>query len=72
MKVTSKGQATIPAEIRKALGIRPGDRIVWEIDAEGAVRIRRATPLDLEYLKAVESTLEEWHSEADEAAYHDL
>ncbi|HHJ38379.1 MAG: AbrB family transcriptional regulator [Methylothermaceae bacteria B42] len=72
VKVTTKGQATIPADIRKILGICPGDRIVWEVDEKGIVRVRRATPLDMEYLKAVEETLGEWHSEADEEAFRDL
>lgn len=29
-KITSKGQITIPLEIRKKLGVRPGDKIVFE------------------------------------------
>lgn len=72
VKVTTKGQATIPADIRKALGIRPGDQILWEIDEKGNACIRRVAPLDVEYLKAVENTLSEWESEADEEAYRDL
>jgi AbrB family looped-hinge helix DNA binding protein len=29
-KVTSKGQITIPIEIRKSLGIKPGDKLRFE------------------------------------------
>ena len=29
-KITSKGQITIPREVRQALGVRPGDKIVFE------------------------------------------
>ena len=29
--VTSKGQTTIPGEIRQALNIRPGDRLEYEV-----------------------------------------
>lgn len=29
-KITSKGQITIPLEVRKKLGLRPGDKIVFE------------------------------------------
>ena len=28
-KITSKGQITIPIRVRKALGVRPGDRIAF-------------------------------------------
>jgi antitoxin PrlF len=40
-KVTSKGQVTIPLEIRRRLGVREGDHLVF--DAEGdAVTVRAA------------------------------
>ena len=32
--VTSKGQVTIPAEVRHRLGIHAGDRLVFEIEGE--------------------------------------
>ncbi|MGB6744852.1 MAG: AbrB/MazE/SpoVT family DNA-binding domain-containing protein [Terracidiphilus sp.] len=34
-KVTSKGQITIPAEVRKALGLKPGVRIDFFQNADG-------------------------------------
>lgn len=71
-KITSKGQTTIPAEVRAALHIQPGDLIVWETEPDGSARVRRVQPLDLEYLKAVEGTLSEWASPADEEAYRDF
>lgn len=37
--VTSKGQTTIPMKIRKALRIKPGDRLQYEL-AEGYAIIR--------------------------------
>lgn len=37
--VTSKGQTTIPAKIRKALRIKPGDRLQYGL-AEGYTIIR--------------------------------
>ncbi len=71
-KITSKGQTTIPQEIREQLNVKPGDLIAWETMADGTVQVRRVLPVDVEYLRAVESTLEEWSSEADEAAYGNL
>jgi antitoxin PrlF len=37
-KVTSKGQITVPREIRRRLGVRAGDRLLFEEDGDG-VRI---------------------------------
>jgi AbrB family looped-hinge helix DNA binding protein len=35
--LTSKSQITIPAEIRRRLGIGPGDKVVLEIEGDRAV-----------------------------------
>jgi AbrB family looped-hinge helix DNA binding protein len=32
--VTKKGQTTLPGEIRRALGIKPGDRLEYEIEGD--------------------------------------
>jgi AbrB family looped-hinge helix DNA binding protein len=37
--VTSKGQITIPREIRERLHIKTGDRLDFRVEADGAVRI---------------------------------
>lgn len=71
-KITSKGQTTIPQEIRNQLGVKPGDLIAWETTATGEVQVRKVEPLDVEYLRALEGTLSEWSGEADEAAYAGL
>lgn len=41
VKVTTKGQVTIPQEIRNRLGIRPGSEVTFTIDGDGA-RLRPA------------------------------
>lgn len=38
--ITSKGQVTIPAEIRKYLGVATNEQIAFVIDDEGTVRLR--------------------------------
>ncbi|MFU8868525.1 AbrB/MazE/SpoVT family DNA-binding domain-containing protein [Natronococcus sp.] len=46
-RVTTKGQVTIPKEIRDALGIEPGDEIVFEEAASG-YRIQKKEPTTAE------------------------
>lgn len=38
-KVTSKGQITIPLEIRKALNLKPGDRIEFYRGSDGIISL---------------------------------
>lgn len=38
-RITSKGQITVPRDIRRTLGVGPGDRLLFESDGEG-VRVR--------------------------------
>lgn len=71
-KITAKGQTTVPAEVRAALYIQAGDLIVWEPQADGSARVRRVQPLELDYLHAIEGTLTEWNSPADDQAYREL
>jgi AbrB family looped-hinge helix DNA binding protein len=42
MRITVKGQVTIPLEIREKLGLLPDTEVEFEIDRD-AVRIRKAT-----------------------------
>ena len=38
-KLTSKGQITVPREVRRLLGVRTGDRLLFESDGK-SVRVR--------------------------------
>ena len=40
-KVTAQGQISVPAEIRKKLGLRPGSVLEWD-EKGGEVVVRRA------------------------------
>ena len=71
-KLTSKNQATIPIQIRKQLSIKAGDRIIFEIRADGSVVVNKAQPIDIEYSKALKDTLSEWESQEDEDDYGNL
>lgn len=41
MRVTSKGQVTIPRAVRERLGIEPGSEVDFQIDDHGARLVRR-------------------------------
>ena len=47
--LTSKGQTTIPKEIRDSLGIKPGDRMTFTLMLDGTVvmRVKRKSILNL-------------------------
>ena len=38
--VTDKGQVTVPKEIRDRLGIEPGVKLDFQIEADGTLRVR--------------------------------
>ncbi|MCK6530642.1 AbrB/MazE/SpoVT family DNA-binding domain-containing protein [Myxococcota bacterium] len=43
-KLTSKSQVTIPKEVRRRLGIGPGDRVSFEVrDGEAVIRPARTS-----------------------------
>lgn len=70
-KLTSKFQATVPLPVRKALHLKAGDIVGFEIEGD-EVRLRRATPLDLAFTQALEGTLSEWSSKEDDKAFKGL
>ncbi|HSX26220.1 MAG TPA: AbrB/MazE/SpoVT family DNA-binding domain-containing protein [Chlamydiales bacterium] len=71
-RLTSKYQATIPKEIRKHLHLESGDEVLYELLPDNTVVVRKTSPLDLDYIQALESTMNEWESKEDEQAYKNL
>jgi antitoxin PrlF len=55
--VTSKGQVTIPVEIRNRLGIEPGSRLVFVIDDDGRVALRVAEYPTIESLRGTAGSI---------------
>ena len=45
MRLTTKGQVTIPLDIRRKLGLEPGTRVEFDI-VGGTVRLRKAEQQD--------------------------
>lgn len=70
-KLSSKGQVTIPKEVRECLHARPGDLIEYEVQGD-VVIMRRIEPFDRAFHAAISDTLTEWSSPEDEKAFGDL
>jgi len=43
--VTSKGQVTIPKEVREAMDIQPGTKVVFELNKDGERVLRKFGPI---------------------------
>lgn len=69
--LTQKGQATIPANVRKKLNLRTGDKIAFDIQ-DNVVTVHKVEPFDFEYHQHLSKTLSEWDSSEDNEAYNDL
>ncbi|CAN5703893.1 hypothetical protein BH23PSE1_BH23PSE1_09610 [soil metagenome] len=63
-RMTSKAQTTIPAPVRKALGLREGDLVAYRIEHGRVVMTRAETPIEDPF-----ATFSEWGGAADRAAY---
>jgi len=48
--ITSKGQLTIPKQVRERLGLKPGDRLGFDLDGN-AIRLRVEKRRTLEELR---------------------
>jgi AbrB family looped-hinge helix DNA binding protein len=65
MKMSEGGRVVIPAEIRKALGLKDGDTVLWEmIDGEARLttklqRMRKAQELVRQYVPESVSLVDE-------------
>ena len=70
-KLSSKGQVTIPASIRAAMNLEPGDFIAYDLNGK-IVKLKKVEPFDAAYHAAIAETLEEWTSPEDEEAFNDL
>lgn len=70
-RLTSKGQTTVPAEVRKALKLKTGDFVMFELKNHEAI-LSKIEPFDVEYHRSLSKNLSEWSSGNDDEAYDDL
>jgi AbrB family looped-hinge helix DNA binding protein len=55
--VTSKGQVTVPAPVRRHLGLEPSDKIAFVIESDGTVLVRAPRYATLESLRGAAGKL---------------
>jgi antitoxin PrlF len=71
-RLTSKYQATVPADVRAALGFKAGDQLAWQVEG-GIAKVRKVQPFDRNWHGAASDTFaDEWLSEEDEELFRDL
>ncbi|MGI5837942.1 MAG: AbrB/MazE/SpoVT family DNA-binding domain-containing protein [Chloroflexota bacterium] len=56
--ISSKGQVTIPAEVRRHLGVDRNDKLSFIIEPDGVVRLRAPRYPDIKSLRGVAGSLE--------------
>ena len=70
-RLTVKGQATIPKAVRDRLGLHQGDRVIFVLENDQVI-LRKATALDLGFLKLSEEALAGWNTPEADEAFRDL
>jgi len=70
-RLTTKGQVTVPKEIREKLRLEPGDVLGYEVEGD-EMRVRKVQRFDAAWHLELSGTLEEWNSPEDDEAFRDL
>ena len=71
-KLSSKSQITLPKKGREAAGLRPGDAVAYAVQQNGVIELSRVDPFDVAFHAALSTTMDEWTTPKDEAAFRDL
>ena len=70
-RLTSKGQVTVPKEVRFQLNLEAGDVLSFAVEG-GEVRVRKVGLFDPAWHLALSATIDEWNSAEDNEAFRDL
>lgn len=68
-RITADALAAFPAEVVRALGLKPGDELAFEVGIQGVLMTRADVP---DMFVGNFSTFTEWDTEADREAFRDL
>ena len=73
-RLTVKHQTTIPAEVRRVLGLKSGDQVEFSIEGN-VVTLRKARPRlsdDLAFRLVQAHAMRDWDTPEDDEAFRDL
>ena len=72
-RLTAKHQTTIPAEVRRVLGLKAGDRVEFSIEGT-VVTLRKAEvlPDELAFRLVQAAAMYDWNTPEDDEAFRDL
>lgn len=73
-RLTAKHQTTIPAEVRKALGLRAGDHVEFAVE-ENRVTLRKVSSRlsdDVLFRLVRAHAMRDWDTPEDDEAFRDL
>jgi AbrB family looped-hinge helix DNA binding protein len=70
-KVLSKGQVTLPAEVRRRLGLKPGSVVRYAVEGDRAI-LWKVDPSDAAFLRLGEEAFKAWASPEADEAFRDL
>ncbi len=69
-RITQKGQATIPKNIRDFLSLHTGDEVIYKVEDQKVI-LRKNITQDVDTL-SLQNLFFEWNSEADNHNLNDL
>ncbi|MGQ0662449.1 MAG: AbrB/MazE/SpoVT family DNA-binding domain-containing protein [Pseudomonadota bacterium] len=70
-KLTAKCQTTIPSKVRRVLGVKAGDSVMFTVSGR-KVTLRRAEKLDAGFLKLANDGFSDWNTPEADRAFRDL
>lgn len=65
-KITSKGQVTVPVEIRRLLGASPGDKLDFQLTPDGVKVVRQSEKNRFEQFRGIGNGIPELDGSIDE------